>query len=115
MFIAGVSWLIFGTAMAESNSHKKLVLCVMNSLAVFLGISSNNRPNFTPLRVFFVLLALYGLNITTIYTSKLINVFTNPVHDAQISTITEIIDAGISIGANFRRIIRNRQMSVASI
>lgn len=98
LFIAGVSWFVFGTAMAETSSHKKLVLCVMNSLAVFLGISSNNRPNYTPLRIFFILLALYGLNVTTIYTSKLITVFTRPAHDQQISTIAEILNAGIPIG-----------------
>lgn len=84
--------------MSESNSHRKLVLCVMNSLAVVLGISSNNRPNYTPLRIFFVLLALYGLNVTTIYTSKLITIFTQPVYDEQITTIQEILDAGIPIG-----------------
>lgn len=98
LFIAGLSWFIFGMAMAETNPHKKLILCVMNSLAVILGISSNNRPNFTPLRVFFILLALYGLNVTTIYTSKLITVFTQPAHDQQISTIEEILEAGIPIG-----------------
>lgn len=95
LFIAGVSWFLFGKAMTEANP---LPLCVMNSLAVILGISSNNRPKHTPLRVFFVLLALYGLNITTIYTSKLITVFTEPAHDQQITTIKEILDAGIPIG-----------------
>lgn len=84
--------------MGEESAHKKIVLCVMNSLAVILGISSNNRPDYTPLRVFFVLLALYGLNVTTIYTSKLITVFTEPAHDQQVSTIKEILDAGIPIG-----------------
>lgn len=98
LFIAGVSWFIFGKAMAEADSHKRLALCVMNSLAVILGISSNNRPNYTPLRIFFILLALYGLNVTTIYTSKLITVFTEPAHDQQISTIAEILNAGIPIG-----------------
>lgn len=98
LFIAGVSWFIFGKALTETNSHKKLALCVMNSLAVILGISSNNRPDYTPLRIFFIFLALYGLNVTTIYTSKLITVFTEPAHDQQISTITEILDAGIPIG-----------------
>lgn len=70
----------------------------MNSLAVILGISSNNRPNHTPLRVFFILLALYGLNVTTIYTSKLITVFTEPAHEQQIVEIREIMDAGVPIG-----------------
>lgn len=98
LFIAGLSWLIFGKIMGEEKPHRKLVLCVMNSLAVVLGISSNNRPNYTPLRIFFILLALYGLNITTIYTSKLITVFTQPAHDRQITTVKEILDAGIPIG-----------------
>ncbi|KAG4072604.1 hypothetical protein HA402_004693 [Bradysia odoriphaga] len=98
LFIAALSWFVFGKAMAETNSHKKLVLCVMNSLAVILGISSNNRPDYTPLRIFFILLALYGLNVTTIYTSKLITVFTEPAHEQQITTIQEILKARIPIG-----------------
>ncbi|XP_037024283.1 uncharacterized protein LOC119066111 [Bradysia coprophila] len=98
LFIAGLSWFVFGKAMAETNSNKKLVLCVMNSLAVILGISSNNRPDYTPLRIFFVLLALYGLNVTTIYTSKLITVFTEPAHEQQITTIQEILKERIPIG-----------------
>lgn len=105
LFIAGISWLTFGMIMGETNPHKKLVLCVMNSLAVILGISSNNRPNYTPLRIFFILLALYGLNITTIYTSKLITVFTQPAHDRQISTIEEILNAGIPIGTRLYNLI----------
>lgn len=84
--------------MAEEKPHKKFALCAMNSFAVFLGISSNNRPDHTPLRVFFIILALYGLNITTMYTSKLITVFTQPAHDHQISTIQEILNKKIPIG-----------------
>lgn len=51
-----------------------------------------------PLRIFFILLALYGLNVTTIYTSNLINVFTQPSHEEQIDSISDIIEAGLPIG-----------------
>lgn len=44
------------------------------------------------------MLALYGLNVTTIYTSNLITMFTEPKHEAQLDTIDEIIKAGLPIG-----------------
>lgn len=71
---------------------------MMNNFAVFLGVSANNRPDWTPLRVFFIILALYGLNVTTIYTSKLISVIGNPPHEEQIDTIEEIIESGLPFG-----------------
>lgn len=46
----------------------------------------------------FIALALYGLNVTTIYTSKLITVFTQPAYEDQIDTILEIIESGLPIG-----------------
>lgn len=84
--------------MPENVQHKKVAMCMLNSWAVFLGISANNRPNWTPLRVFFITLALYGLNVTTIYTSKLITVFTSPAYENQIDTFDELIESGLPIG-----------------
>lgn len=84
--------------MPELAAHKKIVMCAMNTWAVFLGVSANNRPELMPLRIFFILLALYGLNVTTLYTSQLISVFTNPAYDAQTDTIDEILAKKLPIG-----------------
>lgn len=96
--IAVLSWLLFGITMPEQPPHKKIIMCAMNTWSVFLGISSNNRPERTPLRIFFVLLALYGLNVTTIYTSNLINVFTHPNYEKQIDTIEDIVANDMPLG-----------------
>lgn len=98
LLIAAFAWYIFGVTMPEAAPHRKVAILMMNTWCVFLGISANNRPDFTPLRIFFILLALYGLNVTTIYTSKLINVFTEPNYEPQINTISEIIKTGQMIG-----------------
>lgn len=84
--------------MPEKLAHKNLTLCMLNSFAVFLGVSANNRPVWTPLRTFFIMLALYALNVTTIYTSKLINVIADPPYQEQIDTIEEIIESGLPFG-----------------
>lgn len=96
--LASITWYLLGIAMPERKPHKRVALCVLNSWAVFLGISANNRPEWSPLRVFFIILALYGLNVTTIYTSKLITVFTSPAYEEQIDTIDEIVESGLPIG-----------------
>lgn len=96
--LSGATWFLLGLLLPEKRQHKNFTLCMLNSWSVFLGISSNNRPQISPLRIFFVMLALYGLNVTTIYTSKLITVFSNPAYQEQIDTIQEIIDSGLPFG-----------------
>lgn len=96
--LSAITWYLLGLAMPERMPHKRIALCLLNSLAVFLCISANNRPEWSPLRIFFIILALYGLNLTTIYTSKLITVFTSPAYEEQIDTIEEIIESGLPIG-----------------
>lgn len=99
MFIlSAVAWYFFGRATPEQPTHKKVILCTLNCWAVVLGVSANNRPSWSPLRVFFLTLALYGMNFTTIYTSKLVNVFTHPAYEDQIDTIEEIIGSNLPIG-----------------
>lgn len=96
--LSALSWFVLGNAMPEHRSHKLLPLCTLNSWSVFLCISANNRPNWSPLRIFFVIFSLYALTVTTIYTSKLITVFTQPAYENQIDTIDEIIESGLRIG-----------------
>lgn len=105
LIVSAISWFCFGCATPEKMAHKDFGLCFLNSWCVSLGISTNNRPVWNPLRIFFVLLALYSINVTTIYTSKLIGVFTNPPYQEQIDTIEEIIDSKLPIG-KLNKIIR---------
>lgn len=98
LITAALAWWVFGLAMPEKPAQKELQLASLNTWAVFLSVSSNNRPDYTPLRVFFIMLALYGLNVTTIYTSNLITMFTEPRHETQLDSIEDIIQAGLPIG-----------------
>lgn len=98
LVLSAASWYFLGRSMAEKEAHKKFALCALNSWSVFLGVSANNRPHWSPLRIFFITLALYGVNVTTIYTSKLIHVFTEAPFMEQIDTIEEILDSRLPIG-----------------
>lgn len=98
LIVSWVAWFILGIISSEPPQHRQIVLTFMNVLAVTLGVSANNRPIYSPLRVFFSLLALYALTITAIYTSKLIVVFTHPKYDHQIDSIEELLDAELPIG-----------------
>ena len=98
LIISWISWYIFGLISGESYQHHQLLLTFMNVWAVSLGISANNRPAYSTLRMFFSFLALYALTITAIYTSKLITVFTHPKYDHQVDSIEEILESGMPIG-----------------
>jgi hypothetical protein len=67
-------------------------------LSVTIGASANNQPKYLTLRFFFALIALYSLILTSLYTSKLIDVFTNPNYDYQINTVEELLNTEIPIG-----------------
>lgn len=87
-----------GHATHEARPVRQFGLCALQTWAVVLGTSTHARPAFTPLRIFFLALALYGLNVTTIYTSKLINVFTHPQYEHQIDNYGEILESNIPLG-----------------
>lgn len=98
LIISAISWFYLGRATPEKMAHKHFGLCFLNSWCVFLGVASNNHPFWHPVRIVFISLTLYGINVTTIYTSKLVQVFTNPPYQEQIDTIEEIIDSKLPIG-----------------
>lgn len=98
LIVSWISWWILGIISKEPRQHRKIILTFMNVLCVTLGVSANNRPVNSPLRVFFSMLALYALTITAIYTSKLITVFTNPTYDHQINSVEEILERNLPIG-----------------
>lgn len=98
LILSAATWYFFGCVTREKRSHKQTILCSLNSFAVFLGVSANNRPELGSLRIFFVAIALCGINVTTIYTSKLIRVFTHPTLEDQIDTIQEVVDSHLPIG-----------------
>lgn len=98
LMLSGLSWYFFGKYPPEDSAHKKIAMSCMNSFSVFIGVSSNNRPSRLPLRVFFVVLAVYGLNVTTIYTSNLITVFKEDKKGSQIDTVEEMFESNLQFG-----------------
>ncbi|XP_059608172.1 uncharacterized protein LOC132256010 [Phlebotomus argentipes] len=99
LICSGTVWFVLGRQSPREDQHHKLpILCLLNAWQVLLGISANNRPRFIPLRIIFLSLALYALNIGTIYTSKLITVFTTTVYDEQIDSPEDIIASGLPYG-----------------
>jgi hypothetical protein len=96
--ISWTFWFFAGLFTPESYQHRQVLLIFLNVLAVTLGVSANNRPEFLTLRFFFAILALYSLVLTSLYTSKLIDVFTNPKTDYQIDSIEEVLDSNFPIG-----------------
>ncbi|CAO1435968.1 unnamed protein product [Diamesa serratosioi] len=91
-------WNVLGYCSNEPAQHSQFVLTFLNVLSVSLGVSANNRPTLSSLRVFFNILSLYALTITTIYTSKLMTVFTYPAYDHQVDSLEELVAAGYPIG-----------------
>ncbi|XP_062556566.1 uncharacterized protein LOC134221390 [Armigeres subalbatus] len=98
LLISSISWFLIGSSLPETHAHKVLSTCFLNTWCVLLGISTSNRPMYNSLRIFFIALALYGLNLTTIYTSLLINFFASPPRKHQIDTMDEILAANFQIG-----------------
>lgn len=98
LIVSWIFWFLMGIISHEPYQHRQFILTLMNVLAVSLGVSANNRPIFSPLRVFFCILGLYALTITAIYTSKLITVFVHPMFDHQIDSIDELLEIGLPIG-----------------
>lgn len=96
---AGTAWYILGKySQREDQHHRLFILCLLNAWQLSLSISANNRPQFIPLRIIFFTLALYALNTNTIYTSKLITVFTNPAYEDQIDSVNGIFSSGLPFG-----------------
>ncbi|XP_055691256.1 uncharacterized protein LOC129794529 [Lutzomyia longipalpis] len=97
--MAGTIWYILGKySQHEDRHHGFFILCMLNAWQLSLSISANNRPQCIPLRTVFLTLALYALNINTIYTSKLITVFTHPAYEDQIDSLNKILTSGLPFG-----------------
>uniref|UniRef100_A0A182Y9J1 Ionotropic glutamate receptor C-terminal domain-containing protein n=1 Tax=Anopheles stephensi TaxID=30069 RepID=A0A182Y9J1_ANOST len=98
LVISALVWRSVAHFLPECDAHRELSMCFLNTWCVFLCISANNRPACNSLRLFFMALTLYALNVTTIYTSILITVLTNPPRAYQVDTIEEVLASGVPIG-----------------
>lgn len=98
LFLTWITWYILVHFLPEPLDTREFSLVGINNMAVTICVSVNERPTCGASRIFFVLLALYGLNLTSTYTSKLIAVFSDPGFLHQIHTLQEVKEAGIPYG-----------------
>lgn len=98
LLITWITWSILVNLLPEPPESRELSLTGINSLAVSICVSVNERPICLASRFFFLLLAAYGLLVTSTYTSKLISVFSNPGILHQIHTLGEVVEFGIPFG-----------------
>lgn len=93
-----VTWRIMGQLSGDSPYHRNIGHCFMNALVSILGFAAYARPKTESLRVFFVFYCLYCILLITAYTTKLIDVLTNPPFEYQIKTMEELLDSGLKFG-----------------
>ncbi|XP_058975261.1 uncharacterized protein LOC131801154 [Musca domestica] len=98
LLITWLTWFVLVYFLPEPPETREWSLTGINSMAVSICVSVNERPLCMASRFFFISLALYGLNVTSTYTSKLISVFSNPGYLHQIDTLPEVVEAGIPFG-----------------
>ncbi|XP_065366791.1 uncharacterized protein Ir60a [Calliphora vicina] len=98
LLLTWITWFILVKFLPEPLYTREFSLIGINNMAVTICVSANERPICGSSRIFFIFLALYGLNLTSTYTSKLIAVFANPGYLHQIDKLQEVKDAGIPYG-----------------
>uniref|UniRef100_T1H2G7 Ionotropic glutamate receptor C-terminal domain-containing protein n=1 Tax=Megaselia scalaris TaxID=36166 RepID=T1H2G7_MEGSC len=99
LVICWILWFLFGMiSKRESSDHRSQSLTALNTFALSINVSVFERPEHNPLRLLFMALTLFALNLTCIYSSKLIDVFTRPAYVHQIDTIEEVMELGIPFG-----------------
>lgn len=98
LLLSSYVWHCVSVASRDLQRFRRLSLCLLNNWSTLLGISVPLQPLRNPLRVLFVAAALYSLNLTTVYTSNLIAVFTQPAYDAQLNSIEAVLESGIWLG-----------------
>lgn len=99
LIISWIAWFTIGKiSQFETAYHSSLPLTALNTFGLTICVAVFERPDHHPLRIFFMALTLFSLNLVCIYTSKLIDVFTNPAFEHQISTMNEVIERQISFG-----------------
>ncbi|XP_075167393.1 ionotropic receptor 60a [Haematobia irritans] len=100
ILITWVTWALLVNMLPEPPQSREWSLTGINNLGVSVCVSVQERPLCMASRFFFVALAIYGLNVTSMYTSKLISLFSNPGLLHQIDSLEEVVEAGIPFGGH---------------
>lgn len=73
--------------------------CVVAGFFVAISMSIPINPTHTMLRIYFIILSLYGLVLTTTFNSFLMSAITEPVQFKQISTNQNLIENSVRLYA----------------
>lgn len=98
LLFSWLCWYLLVTMLPEPQYFQQLSLTGINSLAVTIGSAVLERPVCEASRLFFVTLALYGINLVAMYTSKMIVTFQYPGYLHQLDELEEVVAAGIPFG-----------------
>lgn len=98
LLLSAFVWNFVSVVSGDRPRFRQYSMCLLNDWSTLLCISVPLQPLKTPLRILFMGIALYSLNLTTVYTSNLIAVFTQPAYDDQLDSIEEILASGLPFG-----------------
>lgn len=98
LLLSAFVWNFIAVVSQDRRKFRRFSMCLLNNWATLLCHSVPLQPLKTSLRILFMGIALYSLNMTTIYTSNLVAVFTQPAYDAQLASIEAILDSGLPLG-----------------
>lgn len=96
--VCSIAWKVIAILSHDTNYHKNISHCLLNTLYSSLGFASYMRPVKQSLRIFFIFLSLYCILFLTAYQTKLIDVLTHPSFEKQIETIEELVESDLLIG-----------------
>lgn len=93
------SWIFwYFLVKVEKEGPKGISLVGLYNMAVSISVAVPYTPIRTASRIFFLVIAVYGLNVAALFTTNLISVFSDPGLMHQISTLAEVVEAGIQFG-----------------
>lgn len=94
-----ITWIFWYMLVKKQNEHLiDMPLIGLYNMAVSISVPVSYNPTRTASRLFFFIISIYGLNVAALFTTNLISVFSDPGLMHQISTLDEVVKAGIPFG-----------------
>lgn len=81
----------------SDRNHENLGWSFLITLSMTISNPGHYQPNKFFIKIFFMTLAIYGMNFGAAYHSILISVLTSPRYDKQISSLNEILNNNFKI------------------
>lgn len=98
LVLSWLFWYALVRILPEPQYFQPLSLTGINALGVTICFAVQERPICDATRLFFLALALYGINLVSTYTSKMIETFQFPGLLHQLDELQEVMESGIPFG-----------------